>query len=134
MALTSENSKHVKVIRDDFMKMREVVSVDVNQGRFWKAEQLLQRVQHALPFQPPSYLPAGTPASRLPVPSLSAGAAPVPVAAQVTPFCRSTETSIAGERISQTKCLKAASNLHVQLGESQLAAVHEDLCVCHDYD
>ena len=54
--LTSENSKHVKVIKYNFMKMRDVVSIDMNQGRFWKAEQLLQQVQHTLPFQPASYL------------------------------------------------------------------------------
>lgn len=89
MALTSENSKHVKVISYDFMKMRDVVSIGVNQGRFWKAEQLLERVRRTLPSQPPRYLPVGTPASRLPVLSVSAGAAPVPVAAQVTPSCHS---------------------------------------------
>lgn len=37
--MTSENLKHVKVIKYDFMKMRDIVSIDVNQAGFWKAEQ-----------------------------------------------------------------------------------------------
>lgn len=39
------------------------------------------------------------------------------------------KTSIAGEQLSQRKCLKTANNLDVQFGESQLAAVHKDLCL-----
>lgn len=42
--------------------------------------------------------------------------------------------SIPGGNLSEPTCLKAANNLDVQFGESQLVAAHKDLCVCCDCD